>query len=208
MSNFKTYLLLAVSLFGMSSNVDAREVTLEEQVRVLAELGLTLNEGVVIEDLLYNWQRKDFEEEPFNIIFFAYGSDIGREPWGRNVCDKVWNFDVEFIDGDGSYVEIVKRFSQVAGATERISDVIDSVNFETGKAWVSYKLDGKQKRYEAILDDDWADPDIVASIMGDMEKPGYDYYFIDNGQASVWFYLTKSAAKELNKLSNRLLKKV
>ena len=207
MNIIKKIIFLLLSLLGLNSSIEAGEVSIEEQIRILADLGLELNKGVSVEDLLYSWDREDYESKPFDTILFAYGSEIEREPWGRNICDRVWNFDVEFIEGNGSYTEIVNRFSLVAGVSEKISDVKDMVDFETGEAWVTYKLDGETRKYNIIIDNDWADPDAVAAIMGDMAKPGYEFYYIDNGQASLWFYLTETNARELKKLSKNSLKK-
>jgi len=204
---FKKIILLVLTSVGLNSTPQASEVALEDQIDTLSDLGLDLNEGVSIDDLLYSLDRKDYESKPFDTILFSYGSEVEREPWGRNVCDRVWNFDVESIEGNGSYVEIVKRFALVTNTSERISDVKDVVDFESGEAWVSYRIDGKSRKYDIVIDDDWADPDAVASIMEDMKGPGYEYYYIDNGQASIWFYLDKANAQKLMKLSNKSLKK-
>ncbi|WP_279239794.1 hypothetical protein [Scytonema sp. UIC 10036] len=40
-------------------------MTLEQQLEKLAELGLTLNEGVTIDDLLYSFDREDYEKNLF-----------------------------------------------------------------------------------------------------------------------------------------------
>jgi len=204
---FKKIISLIRSSLGLNSTLETNEIALEEQIKALANLGLELNEGVSIEDLLYSWDRENYETKPFDTILFAYGSEVEKEPWGRNICDKVWNFDVEFIEGNGSYIKIVKRFSLVADTLDRVSELKDSVNFESGEAWVSYKIDGKFRKYDITIDNDWADPDAVAAIMQDMIKPDYQFYYIDNGQASIWFYLTQANAEKLKELSNGLLKK-
>jgi len=204
---FKKVVLLILTSLGLNPTLEASEMALEDQIKALSDLGLNLNEGVSIDDLLYSWDRKDYESKPFDTILFSYGSEVEREPWGRNVCDRVWNFDVEFIEGNGSYVEIVKRFSLVTNTSERVSDIKDLVDFESGEAWVSYTIDGEHRKYNIVIDNDWADPDAVASIMEDMKDPGYDFYYIDNGQASIWFYFNKTNAQKLQKLSNNSLKK-
>ena len=205
---FKKAVLLILTSLGLNSTLEASEIVLEDQIKILSDLGINLNEGVSIDDLLYSWDRKDYESKPFDTILFSYGSEVEREPWGRNVCDRVWNFDVEFIEGNGSYVEIVKRFSLVANTSERISDVRDLVDFESGEAWVSYIIDGEHRKYDIVIDDDWADPDAVASIMEDMKGHGFDFYYIDNGQASIWLYLNRTNAQKLRELSNNSLKKL
>ncbi|EOV0071993.1 hypothetical protein ACOIWC_004284, partial [Vibrio vulnificus] len=68
---------------------------LEEQIEKLSDIGLLLNEGVTINDLLLSYSREEYESNPFDLILFVYGIEIEEEPWGRFVCDQAWNFDVE-----------------------------------------------------------------------------------------------------------------
>ncbi len=180
-------------------------MSLEAQIQALSDLGLKLNEGVTIDDLLYSWDRREYESEPFDTILFMFGSEVEREPWGRNVCDRAWNFDVECVEGNGAYVTIVKRLALVAGAADSITDVKDAVCFETGEAWLSYKFNGELRKYGIKIDNDWADPEVVMAIMKDLEKPGYRFYAKDNGQASIWFFLDDATAKKLNELSGNAL---
>ncbi len=72
-------------------------MTLEQQIATLAELGLHLNEGRTIDDLLDSLPRKDYEAQPFDLILFTYGIEVEREPWGRFFSSQVWNFDTECI---------------------------------------------------------------------------------------------------------------
>ncbi|MCP3895875.1 MAG: hypothetical protein GY706_14790 [Bacteroides sp.] len=180
-------------------------MSLEAQIQALSDLGLKLNEGVTIDDLLYSWDRREYESEPFDTILFMFGSEVEREPWGRNVCDRAWNFDVECVEGNGAYVTIVKRLALVAGAADSITDVKDAVSFETGEAWLSYKFNGEPRKYGIKIDNDWADPEVVMAIMKDLERPGYRFYAKDNGQASIWFFLDDATAKKLNELSENAL---
>jgi len=199
---------ITIAVFGYSfyKKSQVSPMALEDQIQTLSGLGLNLNEGVTVNDLLDSFDREEYESRPFDMVLFMYGSEVESEPWGRNICDRVWNFDVEAIYGDGSYISIVKRFSLVAGMEGNISDVKDSVNIDSGEAWVSYKLNGEQRKYDIKIDNDWADPNAVALIMNDFKKTGMSFYSKDNGQASVWFYLDDVTAKKLNELSRNELK--
>ncbi|MDV2081192.1 hypothetical protein, partial [Marinobacter xestospongiae] len=55
-----------------------------------------------------------------------------------------------------------------------------------------------------IRNDDWVDAQVMEEIMNDLRQPGYDFYPKDNGQASVWFYLSKAQALALNSLANNV----
>ena len=181
-------------------------MTLEQQLDALAELGLALNEGVTVDDLLYSWDRENYEEEPFDAILFVLGSEIEREPWGRNICDKAWNLDVECIEDHGAYVTIVENLCRVAGMPDLLTEIDDSVDLENGKAWLKYTIYGEKRHYTIPVDNDCADPKTVGAVMKDLEQDGKRFYAIDNGQASVWFYLDKATADRLNALTGNGLK--
>lgn len=179
---------------------------LEHQLETLEQLGLTLNEGVTVDDLLYSFDRQEYEARPFDTILFMLGSEVERAPWGRNVCDRAWNFDVECIDDSGSYVTIVENLCRVAGALGRITDLDDFVDIENGEAWLKYTIDGKIRYYTITVDNDWADPETIIAVMEDIERDGKRFYGKDNGQASIWFYLDKDTAEKLNSLTGNALK--
>ncbi len=183
-------------------------MTLEEQLGKLAELGLKLDESVTIDDILYSGDREDYEERPFDLILLVLGGEVEREPWGRSVCSRVWNFDTECITSTGDYVGIVKRLCQVAGEPDRLKEVSDFVDIDAGKAWLKYKVDGTRRRRSVKVNDDWADTLTLAYVMEDIERDGRRFYAMDNGQAMVLFYLDSKTAAKLNRLSNNGLKPV
>jgi hypothetical protein len=188
-----------------SSHVRA-SVKLEQQLETLGQLGLKLNEGVTVDDLLYSFDRQDYENKPFDLILFVFGSEVERAPWERNVCDRVWNFDVECIVDSGSYVTIVRSLCRVAGTPDLITDLEDFVDIENGKAWLKYTIDGTKRDYTIAVDNDWADPATVSAVMEDIERSGKRFYAKDNGQASIWFYLDGDTAGKLNALTGNALK--
>src|SRR3984893_17149245 len=103
-------------------------MTLEKQVAKLVELGLKLDHGVTIDDLLYSFGREKYEKRPFDLLLFVLGIEVERKPWGRSVCSRVWNFDTECIASTGDYVRIVKRLCIVAGQPDCLRDVDDLVD--------------------------------------------------------------------------------
>lgn len=181
---------------------------LEKQLEVLSSFGLKLNDGITIDDLLYSFDRKEYEEKPFDLILFVLGVDVEREPWERPFCSRVWNFDTECIFETGDYVKIVKRLCEVAAQPDLLTDIQDYINFETGDAWLKYKVGGVQRKWKVELRDDWSDSMVISYVMGDIEHNGNRFYFQDNGQAMVLFYLSPEAAGELNRLSRGSLKPV
>ena len=181
--------------------------TLENQIEILKDLGISLNENVTIDDFLNSFDRDAYEDKPFDLILFVYGIEIESEPWGRTFSNNAWNFDVECIEDNGSYIEIVQNFALLSNKLDEIENIKDSVDFEKENAWVSYSINGIEKRYKAEFDNDWADPVTVGSIMTDLTSEGYSFYAKDNGQASIWFYLDDNTAQKLNEYSNNALVK-
>lgn len=177
---------------------------LEEQIEKLSEIGLVLNEGVSIDDLLISFSRDEYESTPFDLILFVYGIEIEEEPWGRFICDKAWNFDVEAIEDNGSYINIVKQFHRISGRSKCIERLADLVDVEKSHAELHYEIDGVERKFEPVVDNDWADAGVVEAIMNDLKEPGYDFYPKGNGQASIWFYLSERQALELNKIANNV----
>jgi hypothetical protein len=201
---------LLSSIFAGKGGSGAREshrepIRLEEQLDKLARLGLTLAEGITIDDMLHSFGREDYEKEPFDLVLFVLGIEVERAPWGRRFCTRVWNFDTECIEDHGAYVEIVRRLSEVAGRADRITDLEDFVDLEAGEAWLQYRIDGQPRRWEIEINDDWADPRTVTEVMADLEGDGKRFYGKDNGQVSVLFCLDDESAAQLNAWSGNAL---
>ncbi len=196
------------SIVGIEFNSmrDGIQMTLEQQLEKLAKLGFKLNDGISIDDLLYSCDREEYESEPYDTIMFILGSEVEREPWGRYFCDQVWNFDVECIEDSGAYVTIVENMCRIAGLPNLITNLKDYVDLDNGEAWLKYTIDGKNRHFNVRVDDDWADPDTVSAVMTDIERNGQRFYAIDNGQASILFFLDKEIARELNELTGNMLK--
>lgn len=180
-------------------------MTLEEQLVTLESVGIRLNQGVTIDDLLYSFDREEYEAEPFATLMFVVGLEIERKPWGRFFSDAAWNLDMECIEGAGSYVAIVQNLSRVAGKSDRVTDLKDRVDYDSKEAWVAYKLDGVSRRFEAQVENDWADPDVVTAVLSDLEGDGKRFFAIDNGQASIWYYLDSQTARRLKSATGVVL---
>lgn len=183
-------------------------MTLEQQLQKLAELGLRLNDDVSIDDLLYSFDRKSYENKAFDLILFVLGSEVEREPWGRSVCSHVWNFDTECITSTGDYVRIVKRLCELSGNPEYLTDLSDHVDLASEEAWLKYTINTTTRHWKMEVDNDWADRMTLEEVLYDIERDGKRFYFKDNGQAMVLFYLSADTAKELNALSDNALQLV
>jgi hypothetical protein len=173
---------------------------IEEQIARLAELGLHLNEGITVDDILYSFPREEFEKD-FELLLFSYGIQVEREPWGRWICPRVWNFDTECIVGSDSYINILKGLNRVVGY-EILTDLEDFVSLETQTAWLQYRIDNRVQRWDLDVIDDWADTLGLSYVMDDIERDGYRFYKVNNGQAMILFYLDEPTLAGLSELTN------
>ncbi len=181
-------------------------MTLEQQIKTLAELGFHLNEGVTIDDLLYSLPREEYEKRPFHLILFLYGGVVEREPWDKLICSKVWNFDMECIENNtGDYVNIVESLCRISEQSERITEIADSVDWDSNTAWLEYTVNGERRHWTIEVNEDWADMLTVNYVMDDLEADDHWFYSIDAGQGMIWFYLDHETGTKLNYLTNNAL---
>jgi hypothetical protein len=176
-------------------------VPLERQLALLAELGLPLDDGVTVDDLLYSFDREDYEAAPYDLVLFVLGSEIEREPWGRAFCSRVWNFDPECIEGPGDYAKIVRRLAKLAGGVDYVRDVKDEIDVEQKRAWVEYVVNGRVRKLTARVDDDWCDDKVLAKIMRDVERDESRFFVKEDGQAMVLVYLPPAHAERIKSLA-------
>ncbi len=181
---------------------------LETQLAKLAELGLVLNAGIEIADLLYSLDRSELEAEPFLSLIGLLGIEVERAPWGRRICDRVWNFDTECIYATGDYVKIVQKLGLLTGTPDYLTELVDSVDFAEGTAWLEYTIDGRKQHWSIELNDDWADMMALSYVMEDLQRAGQQFYSIDNGQAMILCCLDPETATKLGDLCNEDLEPV
>lgn len=170
------------------------------QLAQLAELGLVLNAGIEIDDLLYSHDLAELEAQPFWPLMSLLGAEVERAPWGRKICDQVWNFDTECINTTGDYVKIVEKLAVLIGAPNYLTEIADTVDFERNTAWLEYTIEGEKRHWSIELNDDWADMITISHVMEDLQRDGKQFYSIDNGQAMILFYLTPETATKLGDL--------
>jgi hypothetical protein len=145
------------------SNRDPDLVPLDEQLRVLADCGISLAPSVAIETLTRPFSRELYEKEPYRILLSAMGDEAdGEFQAGASgyLSDNIWHFDTECIEGDGSYAAIAQRMVELAQGDLPLENIEDVVDLEEGEAWLSFSLDGKAYKWTAKVDDGWVDPSI------------------------------------------------
>lgn len=177
----------------------------EKQLDRLSRIGLTLADGVTVDDLLYSYKRRDYEREPFDLILFVLGINVERAPWGRPICRRVWNFDAKCISDFADYETIVARLCEVAGKPGCLTDVRAFFDADTNEARLEYRAGNTQRRWPLNIDYKWADTRTLLNAMADIESDGYRFFYKDNHRAMILFYLDNAAFKELDRLINGML---
>ncbi len=79
------------------------------------------------------------------------------------------------------------------------------MDLESNTAWLEYTVDGQKRHWQVEVNDDWADTLTLSYVMDDLEQDEQRFYFKDNGQAMLLFYLNTSTASILNQMTNNAL---
>ena len=183
-------------------------VSLETQIEALKGAGLVLAPGRTLAELLTSWPRADYESDPYNLILFMYGSEVEAEPWGRFFCERGWNFDMECLSEAGDYAQAFTQILRITGQPQLATDISDDFSFKAKACVIRYSINGRQRVLQARIDNDWADPEAVASFVRDIESTiadGRRFWAADNGQASILFFLTDAEAGKVNALRKDVL---
>lgn len=154
------------------------KVTLEKQLQILHDCGVRLAPGVTKDHLLTSYDREYLEAKPFLRLLAAIGGELEDEPFGR-LYDNIWHFDTECIEDHGDYARIANRMRDLAGGDLPLVDINDYVDVE--KAWLSFKLNGVETRWEAEVDNDWVDTRVFSVFIGLLAKQPTDkrYTYFD-----------------------------
>ncbi|MBL9096330.1 MAG: hypothetical protein JNK07_05330 [Alphaproteobacteria bacterium] len=182
-------------------------ITLEQQIDDLAGAGLKLNPGVCVDDFLTSFSRAEFEGDPYRLLIIMHGFEIEREPSGRLFSDGAWSFDLECIEGRGSYVRIVNELARLAGGG-LVKDVSDEVDLTQASGSVNYTIAGVRKTLPVEINNDWADTEAARLIMSDIAdavNDGRRFFGADNGQALTLFFISDEVAARVNKLAEGTL---
>jgi hypothetical protein len=153
-------------------------LTLEDQLDVLQECGISLLPGVTVDHLLISWSRESYQETPFELTLVGCGDPIEEPPWNQWKSNNVWHFDTECIEGNGSYVAIAERMRDLSQGELPLTDIEDDIDEQfddpeqrwQGTAWLAFTLDGERIRWEFEVDSDWVDSSVFTEFVELMER--------------------------------------
>ncbi len=191
-------LICLLGLFGCNGQTNTKnkikQPTFQEQLETFKELGFTLNQGISISDI-NRWEGgyKEFVNKPYHLMYQTLGQTIEREPW-TPITNKCWDFDLEAIEDNGAYVNIMENISRITNGDLVFENLKDYVDIEEKKAWVSFTCKGENYKWELKVDDDWADEKLFnnAQELADKYKTNRRFtYFNTGGQDFVLGYHSK-----------------
>ncbi len=194
-----------LSLPAADSIPNVVPVPLEDQLAELRTFGIELSSGISIDDVCYSEERSELEANPYRSLIPLLGGEVEREPWGRPFSNRIWVFDAECIEGDGSYVEIVERAAAVAGKQDLLTDVADSIDLDRGKATLTYRVDGAERKFRPQVKEDWADPATLQSILDDFADLDRGYFGVIGGQDTLIVSLQREDADRFRALLTKEL---
>jgi hypothetical protein len=160
-----------MSIFDWFKNSKKNESeSIEHRLAALQPLGLGLNSGRTVAELLESWDREAFDQDPI-LLYLSLGGEVEVGPTqGERFCDRMWRFDTECVTGSGDYVEIINNLSRLTSGELSISNVIDSVDLDAPTAWVAFDVGNDRCHWEAVVDDDWADMSIITKFAALLES--------------------------------------
>jgi len=195
------------SLFGRTEAqnnkmplLNKRKPTFEQQLETFKQLSFVLNPGIHTSDI-NRWPggHKEFEDLPYNLMYQTLGQPIEREPW-TPLTNKVWDFDLDAIEGPGAYIEILKNISRITHGDLYFKNIKDHVDIDEGKAWVSFACKGNNYKWNLKVDKTWADADLFGKVQELTDKyrtKGRFTFFNTGGQRFVLGYCTPGELKKI-----------
>lgn len=197
-------IIVAGEKLGEGMGLFDRSVPLAKQLESLKECGIATNDGVLESDLVAFQSKREMESKPYQGIIEVLGIELERKPY-TPIANSLWMCDFERIEDHGDYQSIIERLELMTGAALGLRDVADSVDLETGSAWVSFTYKGKQIRWEAEVNDDWMDPSIIVKYdrllkEGNVSRRIYSNH-TDFGQSALFAAFTAQQFKCFQKHS-------
>ncbi len=115
---------------------------------------------------------------------------------------------VSAVDDEDVYETIVKELVKLALQEPSLKKVKNRVDFENQSVSLTYRIGEFFRELKPKFDGDWADEKIVQTILSDIEETannGKHFWYVDNGQASTFLFISDETAKALNNLQRDLV---
>jgi hypothetical protein len=154
-----------------------RNMSLYDQLDVLAGCGIAPREGIGPPDLLRLHGERGYETSPFKLLLSALGSDSDEPPYFP-MSDNVWHMQAECAARGGDYVRVAQRMSMLAAGTLPLGSVHDEFDFRRGVAWLTFTLRGEEFRWPAKIEERWIDPLVLSRFAALLEAQDTNLRYI------------------------------
>ena len=173
-------------------------VTIEQQVAILAEIGITVNDGVAVDDLTEFEDREKLELQPYAGLVESLGYEIEREPFTPK-CNRLWMCDYERIEDHGDYEVVLERLELMTDCALGLRDIEDYVDIEDDEAWVEFTYRGATIHWDAEVDNDWLDPFIIVKYDALLKKSRslFRIYSNHTDYGQIAFFASSSRFRKL-----------
>ncbi|MBN9414971.1 MAG: hypothetical protein J0I12_06000 [Candidatus Eremiobacteraeota bacterium] len=159
-------------MFGLFKKTP--RVTVEEQLRQLAECGVVPSPGA---DLFELHSREQMEKKPYGPLIEALSMDC---------CTALWMCDYERIEDHGDYRDVLLRLESMHAGLG-LAEISDFVDVNAGQARVEFRWRGEARKLVLKVDNDWLDPQLLRSYAEMLEGTGRKLYSNerDYGQSAL-----------------------
>src|SRR5664279_1965855 len=145
-----------------------RNMSLYDQLDMLAGCGIAPREGIGPADLLRMHCEREYETSPFKLLLSALGTD-SDEPPHLPMSDNVWHLRAECAARGGDYVRVAQRMAMLAAGALPLESIHDEFDLRRGVAWLTFTLRGAESRWPAKVEERWIDPLILSRFAALLE---------------------------------------
>ena len=188
-------------------NTRSSEEITETITKTYYELGIKLNEGVKITDLLETdfWKQRqleklNYEELKFEILhLMSLDSNFIDQRGSIAISNELWFLERE-PNRVVKYGDFIVRLNLLSGNLFKFQDV---ENITENKYGTRFKYQGKEYEWVFSEKESWIDWYFFVELMVliNDEKPGNkDFYMIPKEDGEIFCYLTRNRAIQLRKI--------
>lgn len=179
-----------------------KRMPLEQQLRLLADAGIRMRDGVTIDDLLDEYPPEEYEEDPFRLALVMLGSCENRLPGTVYSSDDVRTLDSECIEDSGDYTDLIKDLRPLLGDDLLIEHIQDHFDPDADEARIELRLDGQTHHFQPQIRRDWLDEAVfswLSSLLAARGSPRRLTHLADDGQCFVLACLTTPQRRTLRR---------
>jgi len=179
-------------------------MTFKSSLDTLNQAGFSINPQVQEADIFNRWKEVlVYHSDPVDALYITLGDETANKPY-LNFSNNCWHFDLEAIEGQGSYVRILENLKRISNGDLNFQNISDYCNDnEDDKAWVAFEFNGDKYKWDLKVDNDWADGylfDKIQDLCKKHNKKGRLTFFPE-GQAFVTSYLTEEEFDKIKKVT-------